>query len=295
MTSGNYLIVTPCKNEEKFIPNLAKSIIDQTIKPKLWFIYEDGSTDNTYEKICDLSKNYDWIYVKKGEKFKRDVSFHYSDIVDTSIKEAKQICRNKDINIDYIGLIDADMVLDNDFFEKIIEKFDSNPKLGIASGSVIYKEGSNQIMEKGRDDHPNGGLRVWRRNCFIETGGFPRSYSADSVSNILARLKGWETRKYNDILGIHLRKTNSAEGLWKGYKIRGESDHYRDYHPAYILLKFLKYTIQPPFYPGISYINSYINCVLNRKHKMMDHPEVRKYYRNKHLEIIDHYKKKVKH
>jgi len=49
MNSENYLIVTPCKNEEKFIPSLAKSIIDQTIKPKLWFIYEDGSTDSTYE------------------------------------------------------------------------------------------------------------------------------------------------------------------------------------------------------------------------------------------------------
>jgi len=40
MNSGNYLIVTPCKDEEKFITYLAKSIIDQTIKPRLWFIYE---------------------------------------------------------------------------------------------------------------------------------------------------------------------------------------------------------------------------------------------------------------
>ena len=295
MNSENYLIVTPCKNEEKFLPYLAKSIIDQTIKPKIWFIYEDGSNDKSYEILSNLSKSYDWIYIKKGEKFKRDLSFHISDIVDTSIKEALLICSNKNIDIDYFGQIDADMVLDRDFFEKIIKKFRDNSKLGIASGTVTYKEGKNIIIEKGRDNQPNGGLRVWRKKCFIETGGFPKSYSADSVSNVLAKLKGWEIRIFNDISGIHLRKTSSAEGLWKGFRVRGESDYYRDYHPIYILLKFLKYTIQPPFYTGISYINSYVNCVLKRKNKMMDHPEVRKYYRNKHLEIIDYYKKKIKH
>ena len=106
-------------------------------------------------------------------------------------------------------------------------------------------------------------------------------------------LNGWDTKKYMDIIGIQTRKTNSAEGFWKGYYIRGKSDYYRDYHPLYVISKCVKYSFNYPFYFGIAYLFGYVNGITHLK-KKIDIPEVRKYYRNKHLEIIRYYAGKFK-
>lgn len=286
MIEKNYVIVTPCKNEEKNLPTLISSIVNNTIKPSLWVILDDGSTDDTYRILSDLEKEYSWIRVINEKESIRDLGLHYSEIVDKAIKYAFQICKKQNIHFEYVGLIDADMILDKDFFEKIIEKFEKNPNLGIASGTIAYENKDKIVLEKGRSIHPIGSMRVWRRKCFEDTGGIPISYSVDSVSNVLAILKGWDTRKYEDIIGIQTRKTSSAEGMWKGFVTYGKSDYYRDYHPVYVTLKFLKYSIKPPFYIGIAYLYGYTIGITVMKTKI-NIPEVRAYYRNKHSEILN--------
>lgn len=293
MKKYNYVLVTPCKNEEKSLPSLAESVINQTITPKVWVIIDDGSTDNSPKILKDLESKYSWINVLTCKKSKWDLSFHYAKIVDRGLTYALEICAKHCEYLEYISLIDADMILEEGFFERIIDRFENEPDLGVASGSTAYYNASELITETGRDDLPIGGLRVWRRKCFIETGGFPITYSADSVSNVLAILNGWKLQKFNDIVGVQSRRTSSSNGLWKGYRTKGESDYFRDYHPFYVTLKFIKYIFTKPFYIGIAYLHGYIVSILTIKEKI-DIPQVRKYYRNKHLEILHYYVGKFK-
>lgn len=286
MIKKNYVVVTPCKNEEKNLLALASSITNNTIKPSLWVILNDGSTDNTCIILNKLEKEYNWIKIIHEKESVRDLGLHYSDIVNKAIRCAFTTCEKRNIRFEYVGLIDADMILDKDFFEKIIDRFEKNPNLGVCSGTVAYIYNGQKTLEKGREKHPIGGLRVWRKKCLENTGWFPTSYSADSVSNVLAILKGWDTRKYEDVIGIQTRRTSSAEGMWKGLITRGKSDFYRDYHPVYVILKFLKYSVKPPFYTGIAYLWGYIIGITLIKNKI-NIPEVRAYYRNKHLELLN--------
>ncbi len=292
-TKSDYGLVTPCKNEEKSLKKFAESIINQTVKPKLWVIVDDNSSDRSPEILKDLETKYKWVRIAKTQGTERDLGFHYARVVNEGLSFILEISASENIPFEYIGLIDADMRLENDFFEKIISRFEINPHLGIASGSTAYCSGNKVVAENGRENLPIGGLRVWRRECFIETGGFPISYSADSVSNVLAILRGWETKKFNDILGIQTRRTSSADGLWKGYKTKGKSDYYRGYHPFYAILKFVKYSSMSPSYIGIAYLEGYIYGILIIR-KKIDIPEVREYYRNKHLEIGRYYAGKLK-
>lgn len=290
---SGYILITPCKNEEKSLPELADSIINQTITPKLWLIVNDNSTDNSVKILRDIETKYSWVRVVASEGQERDLSFHYAKIVRYGLSLSMNISSTEKISFEYIGLIDADMILEKNFFEKIIGRFEQDPRLGVASGSTAYFEADNLITEKGRDNLPIGGLRVWKRECLIETGVFPISYSADSVSNVLAVLHGWNTKKFEDIVGIQTRRTGSAEGLRKGYRTKGESDYYRDYHPIYVLFKFVKYTSTHPFYIGIAYMEGYIKGIVKIK-KKISIPEVRQYYRKKHIEIGRYYAGKFK-
>lgn len=292
-TKSDYVLMTPCKNEEQSLPKFAESIINQTITPNLWVIINDNSTDKSPEILRDLEKKYNWIRVVTLEGTKRDLGFHYAKVVSDGFSLILELSSTEKIPFEYMGLIDADMILETNFFEKIIDRFEKNPHLGIASGSAAYYDGDKLIIEVGRKNLPIGGLRVWRKDCFIGTEGFPISYSPDSVSNVLAILRGWDTKRFDDIVGIQTRRTSSAEGLWKGYKTKGESDYYRDYHPLYVTFKFVKYSLTSPSYIGLAYFEGYLKGIMKIR-KKIDIPEVRKYYRNKHIEVGRYYAGKFK-
>jgi glycosyltransferase involved in cell wall biosynthesis len=289
----NYVLVTPCKNEEASLLNLAESIINQTVQPNIWVIVDDNSTDKSPKILKELELKYNWISIVTLEGSKRDISFHYAQVVKEGFSFVEKMSSVHKITFDYLGLIDADMILENNFFEKILDRFEKDSHLGIASGTAAYYNENILIIEKGRDNLPIGGLRVWRLECFKDTGGFPISYSADSVSNVLAITRGWNIKKFDDIVGIEIRRTSSAEGLWKGYKTKGESDYYRDYHPIYVFFKFLKYSLTAPSYIGAAYLEGYVKGILKIR-KKIDIPEVREYYRKKHLEIGRYYAGKLK-
>ncbi|RPI66248.1 MAG: glycosyltransferase family 2 protein, partial [Ignavibacteriales bacterium] len=42
-----YVIISPVKNEEKYISYTLESVVNQTRLPEEWIIVDDGSTDNT--------------------------------------------------------------------------------------------------------------------------------------------------------------------------------------------------------------------------------------------------------
>jgi glycosyltransferase involved in cell wall biosynthesis len=283
---SDFIIVTPCKNEEESLPDLIKSVLDNTIKPILWVIIDDGSTDSTPSILSKFQKNNEWVVILHEENSERDLSFHYSKIVDNAIKYSLDFCDNKSLICNYIALIDADMILNEDFFEQIITRLETNPEIGVCSGSAAYYFNGKLVNETGRSQNPIGGLRVWRRKCFEDSGGFPQSYSADSVSNVLAILAGWKIKKYDDIIGITVRPTTSTEGFWKGYKMRGVSDYYRDYHPIYVVMKAFKYFTKSPFYIGVAYLYGYVYGIIKVKEKI-EIPEVRHYYRHKYKEFFD--------
>lgn len=59
----SYVIITPAKNEEKYIETTINSVCRQTLKPKEWIIVDDGSTDNTYKIVEKYSTFYNWIKI----------------------------------------------------------------------------------------------------------------------------------------------------------------------------------------------------------------------------------------
>jgi glycosyltransferase involved in cell wall biosynthesis len=59
-TNLKYVLITPARNEEEFIEQIIKSVIQQTILPLKWMIVSDGSTDGTDEIVKRYTVNHDW-------------------------------------------------------------------------------------------------------------------------------------------------------------------------------------------------------------------------------------------
>ncbi len=284
----DFILITAEKNEEKNLPNLIKSVLNQSIKPVLWVIVNDASTDRSPQIINKACKKYKWIKKLDLPTPKEDVGYRFSYVCRTGFKYALKYCKINNISYEFIGLLDADILLEDDYYENLIKHFLNNSELGIISGGLWSYNGRTYIQEKGRSDLPLGAARLWRRKCFKETNGYLLTYAPDSISNVKAQLKGWKTKRFEHIRVKQIRMTRAREGLYKGFKRRGEASYFVYLHPIIILLKFLNYTFRYKVFIGIAYITGYFESLINKRMRIKDE-DIIKFNRNMHIKILINY------
>lgn len=279
-----YILITPAKNEKNNLPDVAGSVIKQTIKTKLWVIVDDGSTDGTPIIIKNLESKYEWIKAITLKPEPRDQMFHYPVVCKSGFDYAIEYCEKKGIDYEFIGLLDADTILEEKYFEKLIDEFDKDKNLGIASGGIYYDINGTLQWDKTNEKIPRGTGRLWTKDCFLNTGYLAKP-SADSISNVKAILRGWKIRSFKHIVAVQKRKTSSAEGLWNGFTIDGRKVYYLNKHPLLVLLNVLYFTTKKPYYTGIAFLYGYLISVFKREEKI-DDEEIKGYYWNKRLREI---------
>lgn len=277
----NYVLITPAKNEEEFLPIVADSVIKQSLLPALWVIVDDGSTDKTPEIIEDLKNKYEWIHSIKLSEGERDLTFRVSFVYRSGFRYCIDYCSEHKIKYDLLGVLDADTQIYSDYFSDLIDEFKKDQRLGIASGMII-----DPITQKNErpdyDFEPMGTGRLITVRCYNDVGGYPHEPFADSITNVKAKLRGWKIAQFHHIKAAHLRKTNTAEGLWKGQMMYGRYAHYFNKNPILVILTVISLSVKRPFYPGLAFMIGYIKAIAKKEKKIND-KEIRDYYWNERL------------
>ena len=57
----SYVVVTPVRDEEAYLPFTIDSMVKQTIRPQEWIIVNDGSKDKTGQIIEEAASRHSWI------------------------------------------------------------------------------------------------------------------------------------------------------------------------------------------------------------------------------------------
>src|SRR5712671_7382209 len=69
----SYVLITPARNEERFIELTIKSVVAQTVRPLKWAIVSDGSTDRTDVIVQRYAVDHPWIeLVRMPERRERN-------------------------------------------------------------------------------------------------------------------------------------------------------------------------------------------------------------------------------
>ncbi len=275
-----YILVTPAKDEEQSILGVARGILNQTITPRLWVIVDDGSKDKTPEVIEYLRNQQNWIMSIRLPEHPRDINLHYATVCKKGFDFAVGYSQKSNINYGFIGLVDADTVVEPRYFEELIGRFRNNKRLGIASGSLHYEKNGQLVPEVTDNTSPRGTGRLWSKECFFETGGYMLcSAPPDAVSNAKAIVRGYEVRQFRSIVAVQMRATSSAGGLWAGYEKKGRSWYYMNAHPVLVLMNMIHFTVQEPHYRGLAFFLGYVKSFMERSEKIGDE-EIRNYYWN---------------
>lgn len=278
----NYILITPCKNEGENLPKLIQSIVSQTIKPVIWVIIDDASTDNTPQISKEAAEKNDWIKILRYEEAtKRDLGLHLAKIMSNGFDMAIDYCKNKNIEYEYLGNVDGDISLEYTFFHNLMREFEKDLELGIASGGLRVTINNKLTNVKGLSiDEPSGGHILIRRKCFEDCDGIPQSYAFDAVIKAKARLNGWKNKRFEDNIATESRDASSAEGYVKGFLHTGKILHYLNFHPLHVFAWGILRSLRRPYYGGIMIIAGYLNSLLKRDEQIED-KIIKNYYWNK--------------
>jgi glycosyltransferase involved in cell wall biosynthesis len=243
MRTPSYVLVTPVRDEAATIRRTLDAVIRQTVPPREWVIVSDGSSDGTNEIVESVAKEHDWIRLlarpdRPGRSFAAVV--HNTETGVSALR-----CRD----YEYIGLLDADLDFQSDYFETLIGRLESNSNLGLAGGVVIDSGRPRNRFPRNRIEVP-GAVQLFRRSCFEGLGGLVAIPEGgwDSLTCTMARMNGFETRLFTDLVVDHLKPRNISQGgplrrLWQ----LGERDYAIGYDPLFELFKCVGRAAEPPY------------------------------------------------
>jgi len=200
-----YVLITPARDEAKFIEQTIRSVVRQTVLPLKWIIVNDGSTDGTEEIIENYLAEYPWIELLR---MPRRTERNFAGKVHAF---NAGYARVKDLEYDMIGNLDADISFEEDYFEFLLAKFSGDHRLGVA-GTPFGEAGTSYDYRFTSIEHVSGACQLFRTNCFRSIGGYvPLEVGGiDLVAVTTARMKGWKTQTFTEKLCQHHKKTQSG-------------------------------------------------------------------------------------
>ncbi|HSP44331.1 MAG TPA: glycosyltransferase family A protein [Luteolibacter sp.] len=277
-----YVLVTPVRDEEATIGKTIGSVVGQSVPPREWVIVSDGSTDKTDEIVRAAAAEHPWIRLlalepRPGRSF--------AAVVHNTEKGIRHL-RCDDFH--YIGLLDSDVTFQRDYFEQLIGRFETEPALGLAGGVVIDIGLPRDRFPLNRQDVP-GAVQFFRRECFEKIGGLipiPEG-GWDGMTCAMARMHGYRTRLFTDLIVDHLKPRNISQGGVVRRKWQmGLRDYAAGYHPLFESVKCLSRLKDRPFVIGAAaWWIGYVMAAIQRRPRIIG-PDVIDHVRKEQMDRL---------
>ena len=232
-------LITPMKNEEKYIEGMLRSILEQEVKPDLWVIVDDGSTDGTPEILQRYCLKAPFIQVVQLPQ--RSVRRPGGEGAIASGMERISVP-----DFDFIARFDADLLFERSYFARILSEFARDDRLGIAGGGLYVEQDRKPVLERAPGYHVRGALKMYRRECFEQLGGLGTEIGWDTIDEVMAWSFGWKTRSFPEIAVIHRRPTGSGLNAARVFHERGRAEYLTWSHPVFAGLKTVGMAARSP-------------------------------------------------
>lgn len=212
-----YYIVIPTYNEEQFIGLTLQSLADQTVLPTKVIVVNDNSTDSTPEIVLTFAEKHPWISLVT--KTSSAIHLPGSKVIQAFQKGLESI----DEDYDLIVKVDADLIFPSNYFESIIQHFESDATIGMVGGFCYIEKNGEWILENLTDkDHIRGALKAYRKATFKQIGGLRAQMGWDTVDELLCKFYNWKVVTDESLHVKHLKPTGANYNKTARYK-QGEA------------------------------------------------------------------------
>lgn len=254
-----YVIITPVRDEEKYVGTTIESVRSQTVPPAEWVIVNDGSMDRTGEIIDRYAHEYQWI--RPLHRSNRGFRKSGGGVVE-AVNDGINLLRSNDW--DFLVKLDGDLTFAPDYFERCFAHFAERPNLGIGGGEIYHETDGHLRLEPNPKFHVRGATKIYRRACWEAIGGLLAAPGWDTIDEVKANMLGWETRAFEDLHLLHHRFTGSADGQVRDSIKHGVACYVSGYHPLFVAASSVYRLIKKPYLVGSAailygYLKSYFS------------------------------------
>jgi poly-beta-1,6-N-acetyl-D-glucosamine synthase len=277
------LLISPVRNEEAHIERIAQAVARQSRAPDLWVVVNDGSTDRTSELLAKLSEQIDCLSVLDAPLVAR------KGVVNDRLALAAEV-RAFNLGLEsvdwrsftHIAKLDGDTELPPDYFERILGEFERDPMLGLAGGMYADPAPGGdgwEVVGIPSDHHVPGTLKCYSLECFQAIGGLPERLGWDTIDETYARIHGYRTRAFDDLVALHHRPRASADGTLRGRARHGQCAYIAHFTLSWVTLRALKVALAPPRgLSGVAFLYGYLRSAVRRTPRV-DDPVFRRFVR----------------
>jgi hypothetical protein len=238
-----YALLTAAYNEEPYIEETIRSVVEQVLRPRIWVVVSDGSTDRTDDIVRNYAARHSFIRLLRREK---DGSREFASKVFALRAGFRTLQREP---VGFLGHLDADISLPSSYFNELLAKFAADPDLGIAGGWYCEKGRNGRWHSRPGNSTRSipGGIQMFRRECYEDIGEIlPIEYGGeDWYAEIKARMGGWRVRSFPELQVHHLRTTGSRGRVLRYSYRKGFMDFALGSHPLFEVAKLARMCATP--------------------------------------------------
>ncbi len=264
------------------------SVVAQTVRPALWIIVDDGSTDGTPAILSEYAARHDFIrVVRREDRGARSVG---PGVVETFYVGIDALNREYGSlrAFEYICKLDLDLDIPAGYFEALMRRMEADARLGTCSGKPYFPGPSNinktfdgeLISEACGDEMSVGMIKFYRTACFEQIGGFVREVMWDGIDCHRCRMMGWIACSWDEpaLRFIHLRPMGSSHKGWLTGRLRhGYGQYFMGTGLAYMTASAIFRMTRPPIIlGGAAMWWGYVRSMLARKPRYGD-PQFRRF------------------
>jgi glycosyltransferase involved in cell wall biosynthesis len=297
MTQQRYCLITPCRDEAMFGQRTLESVVGQSVRPALWVIVDDGSTDATPQLLAEYAARHSFIRVlRRADRGDRKLGGGVIEAFDAGYASVDPD------RFDYVCKLDLDLELPSRYFELLMQRMEADPRIGTCSGKAYFpKEGADQpvqlplldtrgfVSEMIGDDNSLGMVKFYRTDCFRQIGGFTRELMWDGIDGHRCRQLGWVAVSWDDpeLRFIHLRPMGTShKNWWTGRQRHGFGQYFMGTSPVYMLAAAMFRMTRPPrVLGGLAMLYGYFKSMAQRRPRYGD-AEFRRFLRRYQWSVL---------
>ncbi len=219
-----FSVIMPMYNEEKFLKQCLDSLMKQTLMPDQIIVVDDGSTDGSPEILAKYPVTILTLPKQKNSMIER---------VPYVMREGSKVV---DEDFDYLGNLDADTILEPQYYEKLLREMEKDKKIGIGGGKLNGQPDTGKIL--GLIPYVYGCNRVYSRKCWFKLNGekiLKPVPTWDTYHNIYSQMLGFKAQRFDDIQSWALRPAGLGKAFSKGFQ-----SYQLGYYGIFLLLRALK-------------------------------------------------------
>jgi poly-beta-1,6-N-acetyl-D-glucosamine synthase len=235
--SRRYVLISPCRDEGQFLRRTLDSVAAQSVPPALWVVVDDGSTDETPAILNEYARRLPYLrVVRRTDRGRRRVG---PGVIEAFYAGLETV-RLEDF--DYLCKLDMDLDLPARYFELMMRRMESDPRVGTTSGKpwFVHPQSGALVPEVCGSEMSVGATKFYRVSCFQEIGGFVREVMWDAIDCHRCRMLGWIAESLDDeaLRYLHLRPMASSDkNILVGRKREGYGQYFMGSAPLYMLAR----------------------------------------------------------